>query len=139
MLNWRIEEEQEIKQAIDKYYEEQSKMPLGFMISKKANDKNIRYVTKKAIERYRYRKLEEYQLEIEEERKRIDKVVEDINDKFNNYLKTIKGNINKEIKPFKIEVKEYNGLNPTNITPTEIVKISCEPFQIAFIQEKIKK
>ena len=45
MLNWREEEKQYIDERIEEYYKEQAKMPLGFMISKKTNAKNIQKIT----------------------------------------------------------------------------------------------
>ena len=92
-----------------------------------------------AKNRFREEKLQLYQWQLEVERKRIDKAIENINNKFNSYIKNIKQNIDKEIKPFKIEVQEYNCSSPLDIIPTEIYKIKCDPFEIKFIQEKIKE
>ena len=137
MLNWVEEEKQYIDKKVDEYLEEQSKMPLGFMISQKTLCKNIKKIKKEATDKYRFEKLMKYRREIETERQRINKVIEDINNKFNEYLKTIKCNVDKNIKPFKLEAKEYKRLDIKEFVATEIVRISCEPFQIAFIQEKI--
>lgn len=136
LLDWQLGEKLYIDKRVDNYLEEQSKIPLGFMLSQKKLNKYIAEIKDKASREFRERKLQLYQWQLEEERKRIDKTIEEINDKLNAYIKNIKGNINKEIKPFKIEVQEYNGSSPLNITPTEIYKIKCEPFEIAFIQEK---
>ena len=139
MLNWRIEEEEYIKKAKDKYYEEESKNPFSLLMSNKTRIKNIQYVTDMARERYRQEKLEKYEKEIKEERERIDKVVEEINNKFEIYIKGIKEQINDKIRPFKLEVEEYDNLNnnPTSIQSLERVIIKCEDLKIAFIQESI--
>ena len=141
MLNWRIEEEDCIKEAIENYLKEESKKPFWFLMSEKTRRKNIQYVTDKARERYRQEKLEKYEEEIKEERERIDKVVEEINNKFEVYIKGIKGQINDKIRPFKLEVEEYDNLNntPTSIQSLERVIIRCEDLKIAFIQERVGK
>lgn len=136
MLDWFKEEKIYVEKAVDSYIKEQNKMPLGFMISKKTLRKNIEKVKKRATDKYRFDKLMRYRGEIETERKRIDEVVEKINKKFNDYLKSIEGTINANVKPFKLEANEYE-LNHSITADTEIVKIKCEPFQIAFLQEII--
>lgn len=139
MLNWRIEEEDYIKKAIDNYFKEENKNPFSFLMSDKTRRKNIQYVTDKARERYRQEKLEKYEEEIKEERKRIDKIVKFINDKFETYIKGIKEQINHKIRPFKLEVEEYDNRysEPISIQSLEKVTIKCEDFKIAFIQERI--
>ena len=139
MLDWFEEEKQYVNKAVDNYLKEQSKMPLGFMISRKTLNKNIEKVKKEATDRYRFDKLMKYRGEIETERKRIDKVVEEINNKFNGYLNLVKNNVNKNIKPFKLEAKEYTNLETIGSTTLETITIQCEPFRIAFVQEKLEK
>jgi len=136
MLDWKEEEKQYIEKAVDSYLKEQNKMPLGFMISKKTLSKNIKKVKQRATDRYREDKLHRYRAEIEIERKRIDEAVEEINKRFNGYLKSIECNINANIKPFKLEANEYEfGCTPT--ADMEVITINCEPFKISFLQEKI--
>ena len=137
MLNWREEEKQYIQEKIGNYYREQSKMPLGFMLSKKANAKNIAKITEKATQEYRYFKLIKYEAQIQEERKRIDNLVTEINDKFDNYLNKQQHIISKNIKPFKIEAKPYSNYSEPTLSNLEIVSILCQPFKISFIQERI--
>lgn len=136
MIDWKEEEKQYIEKAVDSYLKEQSKMPLAFLMSKKTLNKNIEKVKERATDRYRVDKLNRYREEIEIERKRIDKTVELINNKFNDYVKSIKGEINTNVKPFKLETKEYDyaSLEPASL---EKIEISCEPFKIAFLQERI--
>lgn len=136
MLDWFKEEKIYVEKAVDSYIKEQNKMPLGFMISKKTLRKNIEKVKKRATDKYRFDKLMRYREEIETERKRIDEVIEKINKKFNDYLKSIEGNVNANVKPFKLEANEYE-FNYSITADIEIVKIKCEPFQIAFLQEII--
>ena len=137
MLDWIEEEKRYVNKAVDIYLEKQFKMPLGFMISKKTLNKNIEQVKKEATDKYRFDKLMKYRGEIEMERQRINKVVEGINNKFNEYLKSTKINIDKNVKPFKLEAKEYISLETIGCTPLETITIQCEPFRIAFIQEKV--
>ena len=137
MLNWRIEEEDYIKKAIEIYFEEENKNPFSCLMSDKTRRKNIQYVTDRARERYRQEKLERYEEEIKEERKRIDKVVEEINNKFETYIKGIKEQINHKIKPFKLEIGNYSNSNDVSIQALERVTIKCEDLKIAFIQERI--
>lgn len=137
MIDWIEEEKQYVDRAVDNYLKEQSKMPLGFMISRKTLNKNIEKVKKEATDRYRFDKLMKYRGEIETERKRIDKVVEEINNKFNDYLESQKDMISKNIKPFKIEVKTYDNLKEVTLEQLEVVTIQCEPFKLSFIQEKV--
>lgn len=137
MINWIEEEKQYVDRAVDNYLKEQSKTPLGFMISRKTLNKNIEKVKKEATDRYRFNKLMKYRDEVETERKRIDKVVEEINNKFNDYLENQKHIISKNIKPFKIEAKPYNGYTEPTLSSLEIVTIQCEPLRLSFIQEKV--
>lgn len=137
MINWIEEEKQYVDRAVDNYLKEQSKMPLGFMISRKTLNKNIEKVKKEATDRYRFNKLMKYRGEIEEERKRIDKVVEEINNKFNDYLESQKDIISKNIKPFKIVAKPYDNPKEVTLEQLEVVTIQCEPFKLSFIQEKV--
>lgn len=137
MINWIEEEKQYVDRAVDNYLKEQSKMPLGFMISRKTLNKNIEKVKKEATDRYRFDKLMKYRGEIEIERKRIDKVVEEISNKFNDYLESQKGIISKNIKPFKIVAKPYDNPKEVTLEQLEVVTIQCEPFNLSFIQEKV--
>ncbi len=137
MLNWRIEEEEYIKKAKNKYYEEEIKNPFSFLMSDKTRRKNIQYVTDKARERYRQEKLEKYEEEIIEERKRIDKVVEEINNKYGEFIKEQKNLISANVKPFNIRVNEYDYFNQNPVGSLEVITIQSEPFKISFIQEKM--
>ena len=139
MLNWRIEEEDYIKKAIDNYFKEENENPFSCLMSDKTRRKNIQYVTDRARNSYRQEKLERYEEEIKEERERIDKVVEEINNKFEIYIKGIKEQINHKIRPFKLEVEEYDNryTTPLSIQSLEKVIIKCEDLKIAFIQERI--
>lgn len=137
MLNWRIEEEDCVRKAIEEYFKEESKNPFSCLMSDKTRRKNIQYVTDRARERYRQEKLERYEEEIKEERKRIDIVVEKINNEFEIYMKGIKEQINHKIKPFKLEIGNYSNSNDMSIQALEKVTIKCEDLKIAFIQERI--
>lgn len=137
LLDWHRGEELYIQRMVDNHLKEQAKMPLGFMISRKTLNKNIEKVKEDAKNRFREMKLLFYESQIEEERKRIDKVVEDINSKFEKYMNKQRNIISKNIKPFKIMCKEYNEFSP--LEQLEVVSIHCEPFEISFIQEKIKE
>lgn len=139
MLNWLEEEKQYVDKAVEHYLKEQSKMPLGFMMSRKTLNKNIEKVKKEATDRYRYEKLRKYELEIIEERKRIDNLVNDINNKFGDYMYKLSNLISRDIKPFKMVVKEYDNLDVLSPKKLERVDIQCEPFRLSFIQEKISK
>jgi len=139
MIDWIEEEKQYVDRAVDNHLKEQSKMPLGFMISRKTLNKNIEKVRKEATDRYRFNKLMKYRGEIETERKRIDKVVEEINNKFNDYLENQNHIISKNIKPFRVEAKPYNGYTEPTLSNLEVVTIQCEPFKLSFIQEKVDK
>ena len=138
MLDWFEEEKQYVDKAVDNYLKEQSKMPLGFMISRKTLNKNIEKIKKEATDRYRFDKLMKYRGEIEIERKRIDKIVEEINNKFDKYMSKQKHIISKNIKPFQMEAKPYDNYSEPTLSNLEVVTIQCEPFRIAFIQEKLE-
>ncbi len=137
MLDWREEEKQFIQDKIDNYRKNQAKMPLGFLLSAKQNTKNIEKITEKATQEYRYFKLIKYEAEIQEERKRIDNLINEINDKFDNYLNKQQHIISKNIRPFKMEAKPYYNYSEPTLSNLEIVSILCEPFKISFIQEKV--
>ena len=138
MLNWRLEERKYIAEKIDEYYKSISGLQRIF-ISEKQMNKNINYITEQAKLEYRSKKLDGYLDEVKEERKKIDKLVDDLNNKFDDYISKQKHIISKNIKPFQIEVKPYDNLTEPTLSQLEVVNIYCEPFKIAFIQEKIER
>lgn len=131
------EEKKYIDERIEEYYKEQAKMPLGFLISKKANAKNVQKITDDARKNYRYKKLMKYEVELREERRRIDNLVNEMNSKFEDYMYKLSSLISRNIKPFKLEVKEYDNYDFTSPVNLERVTIQCEPFKMSFIQEKL--
>lgn len=137
MLNWRIEEEIAIKEAIKQYNEEQAKKPFSFLISERQERKNIEFVTKRAIDRYRLHKLEEYEIEIQKEREKIDNLIKELNIRFNKYLHEQGKIISDNVKPIKLKTNLYETLDEATIAPLEVVTIYCEPFRLSFIQEKL--
>jgi hypothetical protein len=137
MLNWRLEENQYVEERLKEYRKELNGLALMFM-SKKQLNKNIAYITEQAKLNYRATKLDDYLDEIIEERKRIDKLVNDLNNKFDNYMSEQRHIISKNIRPFQMEAKPYDGLSEPTLSQLEVVTIHCEPFKLAFIQEKIK-
>jgi len=136
MLNWRLEEKQYVEERLKEYRKELNGLALIFM-SKKQLNKNIDYITEQAKLNYRAAKLDDYLDEIEEERKRIDKLVNDLNGKFDNYMSNQQHIISKNIRPFQMEAKPYDGLSEPTLSQLEVVTIHCEPFKLAFIQEKV--
>ena len=136
MLNWRLEENQYVEERIKEYRKELNVLALMFM-SKKQLNKNIEYVKEQAIKSYRANKLDDYMEEIKEERKRIDDLLNNINNAFNGYLEEQKHLISKNIKPFQMEAKPYDNLSEPTLSQLEVVSIHCKPFKIEFIQEKI--
>ena len=136
MLNWRLEERQYVGKKIEEYYKSITALQRIF-ISEKQMNKNINYITEQAELSYRERKLNDYIDEIKEERKRIEKVVEDLTNKLNDYLKEKKALIEKEVEPFEIELKPYDNFTEPTLRRTEVVTIHIKPMKLSFIQEKI--
>lgn len=136
MLNWRLEEREYVEKKIEEYYKSITALQRIF-ISEKQMNKNINYITEQAELSYRERKLNDYINEIKEERKRIEKVVEDLNNKLNEYLEEQKALIGKEIGPFEIEAKPCNNFTEPTLRRTEVVTIHIKPMKLSFIQEKI--
>ena len=136
MLNWRLEEREYVEKKIEEYYKSITALQRIF-ISEKQMNKNINYITKQAELSYRERKLNDYIDEIKEERKRIEKVVEDLNNKLNEYLEEQKALIGKEIETFEIEAKPCNNFTEPTLIRTEVVTIHIKPMKLSFIQEKI--
>lgn len=137
MINWQEEEKMYIIDKLNDYYERQAKMPLGFLISDRKNRKNIEEIKEQAKKEYRYNKLMKYEKEVQEERKKINKLVDEINNEFKQYFNSQKAIISNTYNPFKIECQEYKDINDVPLKQLEIVSIQCEPFKISFIQEKI--
>lgn len=106
-------------------------------MSDKQLNKNINYITEQAKLEYRSQKLDSYLEDVKEERKRINDLINDINNAFNDYLEEQKHLISKNIKPFQIEANPYDNLTEPTLSQLEVVTIHCKPFKIAFIQEKI--
>lgn len=136
MLNWRLEEIEYIKIKIDEYLQNIPILSRIFMSDKQLN-KNINYITEQAKLEYRSQKLDSYLEKLKEERKRINNLINDINNAFNDYLEEQKHLISKNIKPFQIEAKPYDNLTEPTLSQLEVVTIYCKPFKIAFIQEKM--
>lgn len=55
-----------------------------------------------------------------------------------NYLTSQKALIDRKIKPFKIKIMEYNGIDNLCYQESEIVEIYLDLFKIAFMQNKRK-
>lgn len=138
MLNWRLDEGEYISNKIDEYLKNIPSLTRIFMSNKQLN-KNIWYLTEQAKLEYRSQKLDGFLDEVKEERKRIDKLVDDLNNKFDDYINKQKHIVSKNIKPFRIEAKPYDNLTEPTLSQLEVVNIYCEPFKIAFIQENIDR
>lgn len=135
MLNWKIEEQEYIQKEFEQYYKNLSTLQRLFM-SERTNKKNLEYIRQNAQLKYRKMKLNKIIDEIQDERKRINKVVNDINNNFNDFLKEQNCIIQEKIKPFEIKSNEVT--NPNELTPIEIIYIYSEPFKMGFMQEKIQ-
>ena len=132
MLNWRIEEEHYIREKLRNY-----KTPFLFCLfksEKKINENLNKFVDNARLE-YRKNKLDDIMLEVKKERERIDNLINNINSKFEDYMYRQNHIINKNIKPFRIDVNEYD--NEPTLSQLEVVTIHTEPFKLSFIQEKI--
>lgn len=137
MLNWRLEENQYVEERLKEYRKELNGLARMFMSDRQLN-KNIEYITKQAKLEYRSIKLDDYLDEVDKERERIDKLIDDLNNKFNGYINEQKHIISKNIRPFQIEAKPYDNFTEPTLSQLEVITIHCEPFKLAFIQEKIK-
>ena len=138
MLNWRLEEREYVSNKVDEYLKNIPSLLRIFMSDKQLN-KNIDYITEQAKLEYRKKKLDGFLDDVKEERKRIDKLVDDLNNKFDDYMSKQKHIISKNIKPFQIEAKLYDNFTGPTLSQLEVVNIYCEPFKIAFIQENIDR
>lgn len=136
MLNWRLEEREYVGGKVDEYYKSISGLQRIF-ISEKQMNKNIDYITEQARLEYRSKKLDGFLDEVNEERKRIEKAVEDLNNKLNKYLEEQKALIEKEVEPFEIEVKPYDNFTEQTLRRIELVTIHLKPMKVCFAQEKI--
>ena len=138
MLNWRLEEREYVSNKVDEYLKNIPSLSRIFMSDKQLN-KNINYITEQAKLEYRSKKLDGYLDDVKEERKRIDKLVDDLNNKFDDYMSKQKHIISKNIKPFKIEAKPYDNFSEPILSQVEIITIHCEPLKLSFIQENIDR
>ena len=138
MLNWRLEEGEYISNKIDEYLKNIPSLTRIFMSNKQLN-KNIWYLTEQAKLEYRSKKLDGYLDEVKEERKRIDKLVDTLNNKFDDYMSKQKHIISKNIKPFQIDAKLYDNFTEPTLSQVEIITIHCEPLKLSFIQENINR
>ena len=129
MLNWRLEEEQYIHDKLREYKE-----PFLFCLFKKENNKHLNEFVNNARLEYRQVKLDEMLSEVKQERERIDDLVKDMNNSFEDYMYKLSNRISNNIKPFKVKLS--NGVF-SPLVQTEIVSIQSEPFKISFIQEKV--
>lgn len=135
MLNWRIEEEDYIREKLREYKE-----PFLFCLfksDKKKNENLNKYVDSARLE-YRKSKLDDILLEVKKERERIDKLVNDMNSKFEDYMNKQNHIISKNIKPFRIEAKPYDNYSEPTLSQMEVVTIHGEPLKLSFIQEKLE-
>ena len=129
MLNWRLEEEQYIHDKLREYKE-----PFLFCLFKKENNKHLNEFVNNARLEYRRVKLDEMLSEVKQERERIDSLVEDMNNKFEEYMNKQSNIISKYNKPFKIKFSD-GVFSP--LEQMEVVSIQGEPFKVSFIQEKV--
>ena len=138
LLDWVEGEKRYIEKRVNNYLKEQYEMPLSFLLSDKKLNKNIEEIKREAKDYFRFIKLNYYEAQIAQERKRIDKLVEDINNKLNEYMFCTEEKIYNELKPFKIKTEHYANDFGHYSKPKEIVSIYCEPFEISFLQEAIE-
>lgn len=136
MINWELEEKRFVDEKVNDYRKNLPILSLIFMSEKKLN-KNIEKIKINAMLQYRRKKLDNFIEIVKEERKRIDKTVNQINEKFLEYLKSQKALISKKIKPVEIKSKDYYNIETAEFY--EIVYIYLEPFKIGFIQEQLDK
>lgn len=138
MLNWEIEEDKYVNKRISEYL---NKIPAlaRIFISEKQMGKNINYISDKARLKYRRNKLDSMLNEVKKERERINDLVDDLNIKFDEYLNKQQDIISKNIKPFKIEAKPYDGPKEVTLERLEVVTITSDPLKLSFIQEKVGK
>ena len=129
MLNWRLEEEQYIHDKLREYKE-----PFLFCLFKDKGKKHLNEFVNNARLEYRRVKLDEMLSEVKQERERIDSLVEDINNSFEDYMYKLNNRVSNNIKPFKVKVSD-GVFSP--LEQTEIVSIQSEPFKVSFIQEKV--
>ena len=136
MLNWRIEEREFVDKEINEYY----KNLLVFqrlVMNKKQMNKNINYITEQAKLKYRSKKLDNILDDVLKERKRINDLIENLNNKFDGYISEQQHIISQNIRPFEMEAKPYDNISEPTLSQLEVVTIYCKPFKLAFIQEKI--
>ena len=138
MLNWRLEEREYVSNKVDEYLKNIPSLTRIFMSNKQLN-KNIRYLTEQAKLEYRSKKLDGYLDAVTEERKRIDKLDDTLNNKFDDYMSKQKHIISKNIKPFQIDAKLYDNFTEPTLSQVEIITIHCEPLKLSFIQENINR
>lgn len=136
MINWELEEKRFVDEKVSNYRKKLSIFSLLFMSEKKLN-KNIEKIKIDAMLQYRRKKLDNFNEIVKEERKRIDETVNQINEKFLEYLKSQKALISEKIKPVEIKAKDYYNIETAEFY--EIVYIYLEPFKIGFIQEQLDK
>lgn len=129
MLNWRLEEEQYIHDKLREY-----KTPFLFCLFKDKGKKHLNEFVINARLEYRRVKLDEMLSEVKQERKRIDALVKDMNNSFEDYMYKLSNRISTNIKPFKVKLSD-GVFSP--LEQTEIVSIQSEPFRVSFIQEKV--
>lgn len=136
MIDWKLEEKRFIDEKVSNYRKSLSTLSLILMSDKQLN-KNIENVKIEAMLQFRRKKLNDLVEIVKEERKRIDKTIEQINERFLEYLESQKALISKEIKPIQIKLTNYDDIE--NAKFYEIVDIYLEPFKIGFIQERLDK
>lgn len=136
MLNWRIEEKEYVDKKIHDYLDKMSALARIF-ISEKQMNKNLNYISDQARLEYRRNKLDSFLDEVQKERDRINNLVDDLNNKFNDYINNQQHSISKNIKPFRVEAKPYDGYSEPTLSKLEVVSIKTEPFELAFVQERI--
>ena len=134
MLTWRIEEKNYIREKLKDY-----KTPFLFCLfqSEKKQNKRLNNFVNEARLEYRHNKLDDILVEVEKERQRITELVNDLNNRFNDYMNRQHHIITKNIKPFQMELKPYDNYKEPTLSQLEVVTIQCEPLKLSFIQEKL--
>lgn len=133
---WKEEEDKALLRIINNFHKKHNNfIDRIFLNPDKRNEMLERELNEERL-KFRAYRLEFYEKKLEEERDRVDKVIDELEQKLNKYFEEVKGTIDREKL---IDIKNEESKNTVNMRMLDEKIINIEPYRICLFQEKIFK
>ncbi len=133
---WKEEEDKALSIIIDNFHKKHNNfIDRVFLKPDKRSEMLERELNEERL-KFRAHRLEFYEKKLEDERNRVDKVIDELEQKLNKYFEKVKGTIDREKL---IDIKNEESKDTVNMRMLDEKIINIEPFRLCLFQEKIFK